>query len=88
MNLQRTQRQSTLKKVEEEDLLNKLEIEQAFFEAKSVLKLVPDIISQKIEGLDAVSEMISEVSESYTEYCFKVFDLTKEDSSENESNDD
>ena len=88
MNLQRTQRQSTLKKVEEEDLLNKLEIKQAFLEAKSVLKLVPDIISQKIEGLDAVSEMISEVSESYTEYCFKVFDLTKEDSSENESNDD
>ena len=88
MNLQRTQRQSTLKKVEEEDLLNKLEIKQAFLEAKSVLKLVPDIISQKIEGLDVVSEMISEVSESYTEYCFKVFDLTKEDSSENESNDD
>lgn len=77
-----------MKKVEEEYLLNKLEIEQTFVEAKSVLKLVPDIISQKIEGLDAISEMISEVSESYTEYCFKVFDLTKEDSSENESNDD
>ena len=48
---------------------------------------MPDIISKKIDGLDAVTEMIAETSESYNEYCYKVFDMTKEDSSENESND-
>ena len=71
-----------------DDQLDKGEIEVAFFEAKSLLKQVPEDISTKIEELDAVTDMIAEISESYNEYCFKVFDMTKEDSSENESNED
>jgi hypothetical protein len=51
------------------------------------MRHVPDPILQKINKLDAVSTFILEISVSYNEYCFNLFDLTKEDS-DNESDED